>query len=1454
MRLKQKLYLTYDSTAIKVEAVGKQKIPTLLIPLYKSVYSERFPFREMLLSYSEIILLIFFNLYFAMDISKLKKSLAGFTIFALLTSFVSFAGIAQASTEFDDLDSDHYAYDAIMEMVDLGVMTGDGDANTVRPNDTIQRAEFATMLVRAFVGEDSVDEEYDYGFTDLRGDWSDKYINTAALNELMTGTDGLFSPSKEINRAEGATAAVNAAGVELDGDYEMIFEDVADDTWYYDEVLTAYWYTIVNGKTSTTYEPAGRLTRGQAAMIIFNSLAPELREVTEEEEEEEEVVEGETTLEVTLSDSTPVGDTVPSGANSVAVASWDFEADGGDIEVDGLVVHQYAISSVPSDAAFYIYNGSSRLTSSKTLNSSTRTATFNNLDVVVEDGETTTLTLRMDVGTVSASKEVGFELEDADVVTSDADEVELDGPLQGDKFTLATDSAGSIAINDNGSISNPSVGENGATVAKFTLEPSTEDANVQEIGLYLTGTVSNDDVENFKLYRTGTTEALAEVESVDSNDVVRFVLDGDYDSDDTVCEESVWGYCIEKSESRSFYVTADFNTGRTDDTFKLYLDETTDLVAVGDLYGYGMSVTNGYASGDTSYATLEGGDITMSKTDLAVTDTAVNAGNVTVMEFSIVATADVTFNNFVLQLATGTALDVDPATHGAGLLDGATPNFTDITISEVDGSHVWGPIEADAMTQTVGGTAIDETTDATTAYYLFADDLDMSAGEEKTFLVTLDVENNDDLEGETLTAAVFIDGDYPEIKDSEGTVMDNTVSLVPSTVLRSDEITITANSLAVALDTMVDAETVVLGSDNVAMAAFNFTTGEAGGITVTELTFTGSVDEPTDGNDVLTDGAENFNFNNIVTAIRLYEGSIAEENLIEAAKSAGADGVVAFESMSWGLEADTTTKLIVAADFDSLDDYDEYVVKIDMDAADVNAEDSGGSVLSSVSGGADINDGAVKNGAVMTMTDGGTLTVSIPSSTPRSEIVVAGATEVEFSTLKLVATEESFNVTELRIDDIGTASYENIDKVYVRYYTDDEQTVSETTECPSGTAGIWNCTGLNIRVPDPDLAGAPDYAYVDVLANIKVSSDIDAGDQPELTLTVAHDFEATGEDSGKKLLQGDITTEDLDDVYPMQIQATDITVTVASTSRNGVTAADEELLTMTIVNEADPDAKITQGSLMGTAAGKIGATAVLSEVASPSVDGVGADKLQLKLAGDSIVYDAGVGFTDSYDRLSFWIYTDDSGAQAFDTTNIKLSTHTAVDAIGDNAADLAGAGSTVDNVWHFVDTALPSGALDSLDQYLAIEIEALDTLAIDDFVILDQVTLYKDKINVDLTANNVNWAVVTPTEATLLVDGTPAAIAYVDLNDVLSSRTGQILFVPTQDYGDIEITGTHTFVVQANTATFMTDDDEASEKLTTKIDLGGVGTAGDIFWNDSLGSVNFCGINSSDKVQVTTTY
>lgn len=156
-----------------------------------------------------------------------------------------------------DGDPDH---SGIEFCLDNGIMTGTG-SDTFSPDDTITRAQFATMFYR-LAGQPETDENLK--FTDLTQDWYKKPVTWAASNGVLNGTgDTTFSPDDTVTREQIAaifyryaqTKGLDVSQVSTGLDSYNDYDEIADYAkipveWCFDEnvmfihSLNGYEYAI----------------------------------------------------------------------------------------------------------------------------------------------------------------------------------------------------------------------------------------------------------------------------------------------------------------------------------------------------------------------------------------------------------------------------------------------------------------------------------------------------------------------------------------------------------------------------------------------------------------------------------------------------------------------------------------------------------------------------------------------------------------------------------------------------------------------------------------------------------------------------------------------------------------------------------------------------------------------------------------------------------------------------------------------------------------------------------------------------------------------------------------------------------------------------------------------------------------------------------------------------------
>jgi len=216
-----------------------------------------------------------------MNLKKvLKKSLSITTVICMILTSVSCA--------FTDLSTDHWAYDAVGEMVDRNVLSGYNDG-TFKPDSKITRAEFATILVKTL---DIKEVTAAIDFKDVEGiHWAEAYIDLA--NTFLTGYvlngEYYFKPEEPALREDAAVAIVSAKGLtNKDVDMSVLNKfsdrnDISENLKKY--VAVAVDNGLMKGNANGTFNPQGNLTRAEVAALFNN--------IYEYEEEYEKIAIGE---------------------------------------------------------------------------------------------------------------------------------------------------------------------------------------------------------------------------------------------------------------------------------------------------------------------------------------------------------------------------------------------------------------------------------------------------------------------------------------------------------------------------------------------------------------------------------------------------------------------------------------------------------------------------------------------------------------------------------------------------------------------------------------------------------------------------------------------------------------------------------------------------------------------------------------------------------------------------------------------------------------------------------------------------------------------------------------------------------------------------------------------------------------------------------------------------------
>lgn len=858
-------------------------------------------------------------------------------------------------------------------------------------------------------------------------------------------------------------------------------------------------------------------------------------------------------VSISLASSTPASATIPGGdaettdgaaASSVEVATFKVTADEEAIlDVMSVTLMGLAATSTINSSGVYLYEGSERLTDGKSFNSSTRKATFSSLNLDFGAGETRYLTVVVDMADAGVTTTFSVGLEAAADVEASGD-VSGSFPISGNTMNVVSSTVGSVVITDTGSLTNPVVGANDATISKFKLAAgATEDISFERITLKVNDAADHSD---FQLWEGS--DWLADGSYI-GNKLVMFDLGSS-------------AYDIEKGANRTFTVTADIG-GKAAETIDVYLDNSADLYAIGLDYGFGVTVTRtGFdgTAGDVSTTTIQGGDLNVTFSGPAQTDVSSTAENFSLFEGTLTAERDMTITAMPFAF---TMVEADSANDSTFEHD----PLSDIRLVNADtGALLSGPMD---LTETTDGDAA--------ATISFTDDFMVNAGETLNFKVTADVESTAD-NNDTYTMAMDLTSGLTA-EDDNG---DAITSIVPGTDLTGNAQRVVTSGLTVSLASTPSGDrSYVHGTSGAEMAAFNFAAASGGDIELTDLTATVYIDADsagtyTKGTDTAETDVGDVLATSTISTCSLYDGSdlVAGPESVSSATT----GDILFQDFSYWIDAGTTATLTVKCNLANVSagaTADQYAVEIN-ESTDVIAKDSENNDAT-ISGTFGIN---ASETVLISVSNSGTLTVNAASDTAYADFLMTGSSDNSVSKFRFDAVTEAFTVNRLTVTeeqaeiDTGvtdSATYANNVSLVTISYPD----ASGVTQTASGalTGNEITFNGLAFYV------GKDSHAEVTVKVNI-ASTDRSGGSATSnerirmgLSRDTSNDDQIRAVGSNSTLDDDDIAVATAtSNVNKFVVRETKPTITLSSSTPSGTKVpGDQEVLRFNVAAASNED-------------------------------------------------------------------------------------------------------------------------------------------------------------------------------------------------------------------------------------------------------------------------------------------
>ncbi|WP_145028131.1 immunoglobulin-like domain-containing protein [Paenibacillus sp. Y412MC10] len=193
----------------------------------------------------------------------LHGTLTGLLGFGMTLGAVSPAFAAQPAKDING----HWAEKQLQEWVNQGTLKGFEDG-TVRPNQSITRAEFIALVNRIFGYTESTDVQ----FSDLSSsNWAYTDVAKAVKAGYVQGyQDKTIHPSADVTRQEAAAMIAKIVGLTAGQTDSLSSLKDAEriSAWSKQGVAAVLESKIMNGYPNQTFEPHKSLTRAEAVVLI----------------------------------------------------------------------------------------------------------------------------------------------------------------------------------------------------------------------------------------------------------------------------------------------------------------------------------------------------------------------------------------------------------------------------------------------------------------------------------------------------------------------------------------------------------------------------------------------------------------------------------------------------------------------------------------------------------------------------------------------------------------------------------------------------------------------------------------------------------------------------------------------------------------------------------------------------------------------------------------------------------------------------------------------------------------------------------------------------------------------------------------------------------------------------------------------------------------------------------
>ncbi|KIL46619.1 N-acetylmuramoyl-L-alanine amidase [Jeotgalibacillus alimentarius] len=197
----------------------------------------------------------------------------------LVFSALSVGSVSKASSVFSDVDSDFWAKSEIEYLHSLGVISGyeENGSTLYKWNNKVTRAQAAKMLV---VASGSVELNVSSAtFDDVPTDhWASGWVERAVRLGIFTDGNDSFNPNANLSRAQMSKIIVEAFDLDFAAAAQepVVFTDASQSEWAVAYINALYYNGISNG-SNNLFKPLSDVDRAQFAAFMSRALNDEYK-------------------------------------------------------------------------------------------------------------------------------------------------------------------------------------------------------------------------------------------------------------------------------------------------------------------------------------------------------------------------------------------------------------------------------------------------------------------------------------------------------------------------------------------------------------------------------------------------------------------------------------------------------------------------------------------------------------------------------------------------------------------------------------------------------------------------------------------------------------------------------------------------------------------------------------------------------------------------------------------------------------------------------------------------------------------------------------------------------------------------------------------------------------------------------------------------------------------------